>query len=166
MGNDKIEETLAAVRESTKGWDDAMHHGRMLVEAASRETESSRRTPRLREAARQFQDAARIDPARDESLGWLARALRLLAQSVRELDAVQATRFLRCACAAAWEGKSRTSPAALSVFTKQEAKSLVAWVRATRRLDPHAGEREMELLRAEFLTSALDPDTIGGVPGT
>jgi len=166
MDTDKIEQTLALVREGTKSWEDAMHRGRMLVEVATREAEISQGAPLLRDAVQQFQDAVGLDRDRDESYGWLARAFRLLAQAVRERDPDTAAMYLSCACAAAWEGKSRTEPATLSVFTKQEAKSLLAWIRATRRLGPTEGEREMNALRVEFLTTALDPDTIGGVAGS
>lgn len=165
MASDRIEETLAVVREGTKSWQDAMHRGRMLVEMAARDDDPAHGAARLREAARQFQDAVGIDPDRDEAFGWLARALRLLAQAIRDRDAETAGFYLRCAAAAAWEGRCRTAPTSLSVFTKQEAKALLAWLRATRRLDPTDGEREMNALRVEFLTSALDPDTIALGPG-
>jgi hypothetical protein len=165
MERDQIEETLALAREGTREWDDAIYHGRTLVDEAAQEADPVVTAAMLGRAALHFQAAIAINPARDESYGWLARTFRLLAQSVRRTNEETATHYLRCACAIAWEGKCRTPSFSLSVFTKQEAKTLLAWVRTSRRLDPKAGEVEMNALRVEFLTSALDPDTIADAQG-
>jgi tetratricopeptide (TPR) repeat protein len=165
MARDNIEELLAEVRETTKDWEGAMHRGREFLDAAAQEPSLARAEALLRDAARDFRAAIRLDPDRDEAYGWLARAYRLLAKSMTAVNPDEAIQALRRACAVAWEAKRQTPPPMLSVFTKQEAKTLLAWVRATRRLGPAAGEAEMDALRAEFLTSALDPDTIGSVQG-
>lgn len=160
MQGDKIEEALTLAHEGTKEWDDVMSRGRALVDAAAQEATPAHTAAKLREAARHFQTAIGINSARDEGYGWLARALRLLAQAIRGKDPEASTHCLRSACAVVWEARSRTPASALSVFTKQESKALIAWLRMVRRLDPQAAEAEMETLRAEFLTSALDPNTM------
>jgi hypothetical protein len=165
MARDNIEETLAEVREHTKSWDDAMHRGRALVDRAAQEPNLTRSEGFLRDAARDFRAAIRLEAERDEAYGWLARTLRLLSKARIAVRPEEAIQDLRLACAVAWEAKRRTPAATLSVFTKQEAKTLLAWVRATRRLGPVAGEAEMEALRSDLLTSALDPDTIPAVQG-
>jgi hypothetical protein len=165
MERDQIEETLSLVREGTKEWEDAMVQGRALVDESTRQKMPALAAEHLRRAVHEFQAAIALNPARDEGYGWLARAYRLLAQATRPKSEDTATFYLRCAAAIAWEGKCRTPAFALSVFTKQEAKTLLAWVRTTRRLDPRAGEIEMNSLRVEFLTSALDPDTIADTLG-
>lgn len=165
MYGDQIEETLALVREETKEWGEAMSLGRALVDAAAQETNPARAAQKLRQAMRQFQAAIARNSMKDEGYGWLGRTLRLLAQSIRDHKPEAATHCLLYACAVVWEGRSKTPSAALSVFTKQEAKSLVAWVRMSKRLDPVAGEREMETLRSTYLTMALDPDTMAAVTG-
>jgi hypothetical protein len=165
MHGDQIEEALATANESTKGWDDTMSRGRALVDEAAQATIPAERISKLRQATRQFQSAIGLHPSKDEGYGWLARALRLLAQAIRERDPEASTICLRHACAAAWEARVTTPASSLSVFTKQEAKTLLAWVRMSKRLDPKAGESQMEALRAEFLTAALDPERMAAVTG-
>lgn len=165
MHGDQIEETLALVREETKEWDEAMSQGRAMVDEAAQDQNQALAARRLRQAMQQFQMAIARNPQKDEGYGWLARTLRLLAQAVRAQNPDMATHCLQYACAVAWEGRSKTPAASLSVFTKQEAKALIAWVRMSRRLDPQAGEREMDELRAKFLTKALDPETMAAVTG-
>jgi hypothetical protein len=165
MEHENIERTLALAREGTKEWDDAMARGRALIDAATQAVVPAQGIPALRQAGMRFQSAIRINKSKDEAYGWLARAYRLLAQATRERNADISAYYLRCASAVAWEAKTRTQAAALSVFTKQEIKTLLAWVRMSKRLDPTAGEAEMDALRAEFLTPALDPDTIAETPG-
>ena len=165
MQCDKIEEVLALAQAGTKEWDDAMNRGRALVDEATRTDTPEKYAEKLRLALPHFQAAIRINSGRDEGYGWLARTLRLLGQSIRVRYPENSSQCLRYACAVVWEGRSLTPAAALSVFTKQEAKSLLAWVRLTRRLDPASGEAEMEALRAEFLTPALRFDTLASVTG-
>ena len=165
MQSDKIEEVLALAQEGTKEWDDVMTRGRVLVDEATRTGSPDHYSEKLRLAIPQFQAAIRMNPGRDEGYGWLARTLRLLGQSIRPKYPENSSQCLRYACAVVWEGRSRTAAAALSVFTKQEAKALLGWVRLTRRLDPAEGEAEMEALRVEFLTTALRPDTMTSVTG-
>ena len=165
MQGDKIEEVLALAQEGTKEWDDAMTCGRVLVDEATRTESPEQYTEKLRTAMTHFQTAIRINGGRDEGYGWLARSMRLLGQAIRPKYPENSSQCLRYACAVVWEGRSKTPAAALSVFTKQEAKALLAWVRLTRRLDPASGEAEMEALRAEFLTAALRADSMASVTG-
>ena len=165
MQSDKIEEALALAQEGTKEWDEAMSRGRLLVDEATRTDSPEQYAEKLRQAMPHFQRAIRINSGRDEGYGWLARTLRLLGQSIRVKYPENSSQCLRYACAVVWEGRSKVPAAALSVFTKQEAKALLAWVRLTRRLDPAMGEAEMEALRAEFLTTALRFDTMASVTG-
>ena len=165
MQSDKIEEVIALAQEGTKEWDDAMTRGRVLVDEATRTDATDQYAEKLRGAMTHFQAAIRINSGRDEGYGWLARTLRLLGQSIRVKYPENSAQCLRYACAVVWEGRSKTPAASLSVFTKQESKSLLAWVRLTRRLDPVTGEAEMEALRAEFLTTALRFDTMSSVTG-
>jgi len=165
MHNDKIDEVLELAREGTKEWDDAMRTGRALVDEAAQEPSPAITAKTLQQAMRHFQGAIAMNNLRDEGYGWLARTLRLLAQTIRPWNPERSVHCLQYACAVAWEARSQTPAAALSVFTKQEAKTLLAWVRMSKRLDPQAGEIEMEALRAEFLTTALDPETMASVTG-
>lgn len=165
MQGDKIEAALTLAHEATKEWDDSMSRGRGLVDAAAQDTTPAQAAVKLREATRHFQHAISTNSAKDEGYGWLARTLRLLAQAIRGKDPEASTQCLRHACAVVWEGRSKTPASSLSVFTKQESKALIAWLRMVRRLDPRGAEAEMETLRAEFLTSALDPETMAAATG-
>jgi hypothetical protein len=165
MHSDKIDEVLELAREGTKEWDDAMRLGRALVDESAQEPSPAITAKKLQQAMRHFQTAIAINNLRDEGYGWLARTLRLLSQTIRAWNPEGSTHCLQYACAVVWEARSNTPAASLSVFTKQEAKTLVAWVRMSKRLDPQAGEVEMEALRAEFLTTALDPDTMASITG-
>jgi len=165
MHADKIEEVLALAHESTREWDDAMTRGRALVDAGTQEVDLTKAERSLRQAIPHFQAAIAINSSKDEGYGWLARTLRLLAQAIRARRPETATHCLQYASAVAWEARCKTPAASLSVFSKQEAKALLAWVRMSKRLDPKGGEAEMDALRAEFLTRALDPDTMTAVTG-
>jgi len=165
MYNDKIDEVLELAREGTKEWDDAMSRGRALVDESAQEPSPAVTAKKLQQAMRHFQSAIAENDLRDEGYGWLARTLRLMSQTIRAWNPEGSTHCLQYACAVAWEARIRTEAASLSVFTKQEAKTLLAWVRMSKRLDPLAGEVEMESLRVQFLTKALDPDTMAAVTG-
>lgn len=161
-----IEETLKHAREgTTSSWNDAVHRGRTLLDEAAKRADPSEAAPLLGRAALHFQAAVAIDPARDEGYGWLARAFRFLAQATRARSEETATFYFRCACAIAWEGKHRAPRRSPSALTLEESKALLAWVHTNRRLDSRRAEVEMNSLRVEFLTSALDPDTIADTQG-
>jgi len=159
--------------EEPKNPETAVAAGRTLIaEAEKGATQRARHAQRL-EAARHFRTAIRMNASFEEAYGWLAHALRLIGQDLRESTAEGADDFLRLACAVAWEAKTKTQAAALSGRTRQEAKILIAWLRATRHLTVDEAEAEMESLRARHLSEALDPETIssatngpGAVPGT
>ncbi|HEU4333869.1 MAG TPA: hypothetical protein VFT32_05185 [Candidatus Eisenbacteria bacterium] len=161
-----IEETLKHAREGTAAsWNDAVYRGRTLLDEAAQRTDPAAAAALLGRAALHFQAAVAIDPARDEGYGWLARAFRFLAQATRGRSEETATFYFRCACAIAWEGKHRAPRRSPCALTREEAKMLLAWVHTNRRLDSKRAEVEMNALRVEFLTSALDPDTIADTHG-
>ncbi|HSQ60566.1 MAG TPA: hypothetical protein VLT84_09065 [Acidobacteriota bacterium] len=161
-----IEETLQHAREGTKtAWNDAVYRGRTLLDEAVQGSDPKAAAAMLGRAVLHFQAAVAIDPDRDEGYGWLARAFRSLGQATRVRSEEGATFYFRCACAIAWEGKHRTSGRKLSALTREEAQTLLAWVHTNRRLDSKRAEVEMNMLRVEFLTSALDPDTIAFTQG-
>ena len=135
----------------------ALALGRTLIaEAEKNGAQPARHAQRL-EAARHFRAAIGMNGEFEEAYGWLAHALRLIGQDLREAGAAGSDDFLHLACAVAWEAKSKTPAAALSGRTRQEAKILVAWLRATRHLTIDEAEAEMESLRARHLSEALDP---------
>ena len=155
--------------EEPKNPETAVAMGRALVaEAEKGATRTARHAQRI-EAARRFRTAIRMNGSFEEAYGWLAYALRMIGQDLRESNAGAADDFLRLACAVAWEAKTKTQAAALSGRTRQEAKVLIAWIRATRHLSVDEAEAEMESLRARHLAEALDAEAIVGVapdPGT
>jgi len=144
--------------EEPKNPETAVAAGRTLIADAEKgATQAARHAQRL-EAARHFRAAIRMDASHEEAYGWLAHALRLIGQDLREAGGVGADDFLHWACAVAWEAKTKTQAAALSGRTRQEAKILIAWLRATRHLTIDEAESEMESLRARHLSEALDPE--------
>ena len=144
--------------EEPKNPETAVAAGRTLIaEAEKGATQPARRAQRL-EAARHFRNAIKMNGSFEEAYGWLAHALRLIGQDLRESTAEGADDFLRLACAVAWEAKTKTQAAALSGRTRQEAKILIAWLRATRHFTVDEAETEMESLRARHLSEALDPE--------
>lgn len=144
--------------EEPKNPETAVALGRTLIaEAEKSGTQPARHAQRI-EAARHFRAAIRMNGAFEEAYGWLAHALRLIGQDLRGANAPGADDFLSLACAVAWEAKSKTQAASLSGRTRQEAKILVAWLRATRHLTIDEAEAEMESLRARHLSEALDPN--------
>jgi hypothetical protein len=144
--------------EEPKNPETAVAAGRALIaEAEKAPTQAARHALRL-EAARHFRGAIRMDASFEEAYGWLAHALRLIGQDLRESSAESADEFVRLACAVAWEAKTKTQAAALSGRTRQEAKILIAWLRATRHFTVDEAEAEMESLRARHLSEALDPE--------
>ncbi|HKQ19557.1 MAG TPA: hypothetical protein VJW75_07395 [Candidatus Eisenbacteria bacterium] len=148
--------------EEPKNPETAVMLGRGLIsEAEKGTTPSARRVLRL-EAAGHFRTAIRMNAAHEEAYGWLAHALRLVGQDIRESNAEAADDYLRLACAVAWEAKSKTQAAALSGRTRQEAKILIAWLRATRHLTIDEAESEMETLRTQRLSEALESEAVAG----
>lgn len=156
---DKETTTNSGVRaEEPKNPETAVAAGRtLIVEAEKGATQAARHAQRL-DAARHFRSAIRMNASFEEAYGWLAHALRLIGQDLRDSSAEGADDFLRLACAVAWEAKTKTQAAALSGRTRQEAKILIAWLRATRHLTVDEAEAEMEALRARHLSEALDPE--------
>lgn len=148
--------------EEPKNPETAVALGRALVAEAEKAANQAARHAQRLEAARHFRTAIRMDGSFEEAHGWLAHALRLIGQDLRETNREAADDFVRLACAVAWEAKSKTQAAALSGRTRQEAKILIAWLRATRHLTVDEAEAEMESLRARYLTEALDPETVAG----
>lgn len=156
---DKGATTNSGVRtEEPKNPETAVAAGRTLIaEAEKGSTQAVRHAQRL-DAARHFRSAIRMNASFEEAYGWLAHALRLIGQDLRESSAEGADDFLRLACAVAWEAKTKTQASALSGRTRQEAKILIAWLRATRHLTVDEAEAEMEALRAQHLAEALGPE--------
>jgi len=159
----KADATKSPARvEEPKNPETAVAAGRTLIaEAEKSATQAARHAQRL-EATRLFRTAIRMNGAFEEAYGWLAHALRLIGGDLRDSSLEGADDFLRLACAVAWEAKSKTQAAALSGRTRQEAKILIAWLRATRHLTVDEAEAEMEALRARHLAEALDPDSTAG----
>jgi len=108
------------------------------------------------DAVRAAQAEIRKDPAPPESYTMLAGALRTLAQSLRERDPLASDHLLHQACAAAWEAKRRSGPGLTSGRTKQEIKTLIAWLRTRNHLTPEASETLMDQIHSEYLDRALD----------
>ncbi len=107
------------------------------------------------EAARRAGEAIRKDPSSPENYTALAGALRILAQFLRDRNPEASDNLLHLACAAAWEGKRRSTPALISGRTKQEVKILTAWLRMREHLTPERGDSRMEEIRSEYLAEAI-----------
>jgi hypothetical protein len=108
------------------------------------------------EAARRAQEAIKLDAESPENYTAFASALRSLAGITRERYPEAADNLLRLACAAAWEAKRRSTPVLISGRTKQEVKTLTAWLRMKNHLSPEAAEGQMEEIREERLAEALE----------
>jgi hypothetical protein len=108
------------------------------------------------EAARRAQDAIKLNSESPEHYTALASALRALAGITRERYPEAADNLLRLACAAAWEAKRRSTPALISGRTRQEVKTLTAWLRMKNHASPEAAEGQMEEIRAERLAEAVE----------
>jgi hypothetical protein len=108
------------------------------------------------EAARRAQEAIKKDSESPENYTALASALRLLAGITRARYPEAADNLLHLASAAAWEAKRRSTPALISGRTKQEVKTLTAWLRMKNHLSPEAAEEQMEQIRAQRLSDALE----------
>ena len=148
--------------EEPKNPETAVALGRTLISDAEKGTTQAARHALRLEAARHFRTAIGMNASHEEAYGWLAHALRLIGQDIRESNAEAADDYLRLACAVAWEAKSKTQAAALSGRTRQEAKILIAWLRATRHFTIDEAESEMETLRIQRLSEALDLEAVAG----
>ncbi len=162
MKTKETPQTAGTRSEEPKNPETAVATGRAIVaEAEKAATQAARHAQRL-EAARHFRGAIRMDGSFEEAYGWLAHALRLIGQDLRETNREAADDYLQLACAVAWEAKTKTQAAALSGRTRQEAKILIAWLRATRHFTIDEAEAEMESLRAQRLAEALDLEAVAG----
>jgi hypothetical protein len=140
--------------------DATVARGRAALDEAAKQKAADPRNAKILEAVARFQEAIGMDPQADDAMGWLSKTLRTLSQSIRPNDPEAADYLLRCACAIAWEAKSTAPPATISGLSKQEAKTLLAWVRTTRHLSPSAGESAMDEFRSQHLADAMDLDAI------
>lgn len=138
----------------------ALAAGRSEYEAAMSRGETARR-PALEKAAVHFQVAIALNSDALEAYGWLSQCYRMLAAAMRPHEPDLADLFTRFACAVSWEGSSRAaSPAATPIRVKQELRTLIAWLRATRHVPATDAEAEMAKLRDQCLEAAL-----GAPPG-
>ena len=160
MSKQKTATVEKAIPEKPETTDAALSGGRTKYESAMAKIEPAARVPELLEAVRQFQTAIQIDPDLLEAYGWLAQTYRMIAAGVRPNDSTQADRLARYACAVAWEGTSRASSAAsIPIRTKQEVRTLIAWLRTTRHLSASDAEAAMQSLRDQVLIAALTGST-------
>ena len=164
MSEPKIVEERPTQPESpaqqTPTADSALASGRIEYEAAMAKGEVARR-PALEKAAVHFQVAIAMNPGGLEAYGWLSQCYRMLAAAMRAQEPDLADLFTRFACAVAWEGSSRASSAAATpIRVKQEVRTLIAWLRATRHVAATDAESEMQRLREQCLEAAL-----GAPPG-
>lgn len=150
----------AATKSAQADREAAIARGRAALEEAAKQKAADPRNAKIVESVARFQEAVGMDPNADDAMGWLSKALRTLSQSVRPADPEAADYLLRCACAIAWEAKSVTPSATISGLSKQEVKTLLAWVRTTRHLSPAGGEAAMEEFRGQHLADAMDIDVI------
>ena len=108
------------------------------------------------EAALRAQEAIKLNSESPENYTALASALRSLAGITRERYPEAADNLLHLASAAAWEAKRRSTPALISGRTKQEVKTLTAWLRMKNHLSPETAEAQMEEIREKRLPEALE----------
>lgn len=135
--------------------DGALTAGRAEFEAAMAKGDTARR-PALEKAAVHFQVAIALNPGALEAYGWLSQTYRMLAAAMRANQPDLADLFTRFACACAWEGSTRASSAAATpIRVKQEVRTLIAWLRATRHVAATDAEAEMANLRDQCLDAAL-----------
>ena len=157
-----VKEKEAAPVEPTSA-EGAIASGRKLYESAGSKASAGQREADLLAAVRMFQKAIQMDPDSVEGYPWLSQTLRTLAQSVRERASEIADYLLRCACAAAWESKERSTPTTLPQRTRQEVKILIAWLRATKHLSPPDAEVELQAMREKHLGEALDVEHVAKI---
>lgn len=138
----------------------ALASGRTEYEAGMAKGEGARRSA-LEKAAVHFQVAIALHPNALEAYGWLSQCYRMLAAAMRAGEPDLADLFTRFACAVSWEGSTRAaSAAATPIRVKQEVRTLIAWLRATRHVPATDAEAEMAKLRDQCLEAAL-----GSPPG-
>jgi hypothetical protein len=154
MSDPKIVEEQLAQKEAPTA-ETAMVAGRGRYDAAMKKDNDSARCLDLLEAAHQFQRAIQIAPDAPEAYGWLAQTYRMMAAASRAADTDRADLFTRFACAVAWEGTLRSTPTSVTIRTKQEVRTLVAWIRATRHLSSADAEAEMKTIHGQSLEQAL-----------
>lgn len=117
----------------------------------------------LDQAARAARAAIQDNPDSPENYAALAGALRQLSQLAREQNALDADHLLHLACAAAWEARRLSGPGMISGRTKQEIKTLIAWLRTKNHLGPEAAEKLMDRIHSEYLDRALDDEDANSV---
>ncbi|HYJ32041.1 MAG TPA: hypothetical protein VE326_02360 [Candidatus Binatia bacterium] len=154
MSEPKIVEEQVTAKEAPTA-ESALTSGRTRFDVAMKKDSDSARCLDLLEAAHQFQRAIQIAPDAPEAYGWLAQTYRMMAAASRAADSDRADLFTRFACAIAWEGTIRSTPTSVTIRTKQEVRTLVAWLRATRHLSPADAEAEMKVIHGLSLEQAL-----------
>jgi hypothetical protein len=156
MSKSKVAVVEKPVENQPTTAENALASGRTKYEAAMARAEAAARSPELLESVRQFQNAIQMDPDTLEAYGWLAQTYRMIAAGARNSDPNRAEMLTRYACAVAWEGTARaSSAAAIPIRTKQEVRTLIAWLRTTRHLSATDAEAEMESLRDQWIHAAL-----------
>jgi hypothetical protein len=133
----------------------AVAAGRARYESAMDKQDAGTKCAELLQAVRQFQNAIQVAPDAPEAYGWLAQTYRMLASATRPTDAERADLLTRFACAIAWEGTLRSTPTSIPIRTKQEVRTLTAWLRTTRHLSLADAEQEMKALHEQSLETAL-----------
>jgi hypothetical protein len=158
ISDEKATETQSA---QTPTAESAVAAGRTRYESAMQMQEAAAKCAELLSAVRQFQAAIQTSPDTLEAYGWLAHTYRILAGATRPTDPERAEMLTRYACAVACEGsRHASSAAAIPIRTKQEVRTLIAWLRTTRHVSQADAETEMETIRAQALAPALDADTL------
>jgi hypothetical protein len=154
MSEPKIVEEQVTAKEAPTA-ESALAAGRNRFDAAMKRDNDSARCLDLLEAAHQFQRAIQIAPDAPEAYGWLAQSYRMMAAASRKSDVDRADLLTRYACSVAWEGTIRSTPTSVTIRTKQEVRTLMAWLRATRHLSPADAEAEMKTIHEQSLEQAL-----------
>lgn len=154
MSEPKIVEEQVTAKEAPTA-ESALAAGRTRFDAGMKRDHDSARCLDLLEAAHQFQRAVQLAPDAPEAYGWLAQTYRMMAAASRQADGDRADLLTRFACAVAWEGTIRSTPTSVTIRTKQEVRTLIAWLRATRHLSPADAEAEMKTIHEQSLEQAL-----------
>jgi hypothetical protein len=154
MSEPKVVEEQLAQKEAPTA-ESALAAGRNRYDIAMKKDSDPARCLDLLEAAHQFQRAIQIAPDAPEAYGWLAQSYRMMAAASRKSDSDRADLLTRFACAVAWEGSIRSTPTSVTIRTKQEVRTLMAWLRATRHLSPTDAEQEMKTIHGQSLEQAL-----------
>jgi hypothetical protein len=154
MSEPKVVEEPLAQKEAPTA-ESALAAGRNRYDIAMKKDNDSARCLDLLEAAHQFQRAIQLAPDAPEAYGWLAQSYRMMASASRKADSDRADLLTRFACAVAWEGSIRSTPTSVTIRTKQEVRTLMAWLRATRHLSPADAEQEMKVIHGQSLEQAL-----------